>query len=108
MFKKIIKSNGFKIYFWPTVVYLLFIYIWMLIFFLSSKDYSMLQPGSFKEVAFVAGGGAATVSYLWAITFRYKKIKRNQVNKRTKAMLIVITSVYLFVLIKLIYVYFLA
>ncbi len=104
MFKKIIKSTGIKIYFWPIFFCYLFIYLWMFIFFLTSKENSYflgLQPGSLREAIFVAGVGAASLCCLWIITYRYKIIKEKSVNNRTKIMLTIITIAYLLFLIRL-------
>jgi len=104
MFKKIIKSNGFKIYVWPAGLCLVYCYALMLIFALTNKsDHWLFEPGSLKEVVFVAVGDAALLLYLWIITYRYKKIKKKPVNNRTKVMLTIITIAYLHFLISSFY-----
>ena len=88
MFKRIVNSDGFKIYFWPLAVCYLFALVMMFLFF-------PLEPESLKETVFVYILGLATMSCFWTLPFRYRKVKNKSVGKRAMILLIIITAVFL-------------
>ena len=88
MFKRIVNSDGFKIYFWPMAICYLFALAMMLFFF-------PLEPESLKETVFVYILGLAMMSCFWIIAFRYRKVKNKSVGKRAIILLIIITAIFL-------------
>lgn len=88
MFKRIVDSDGFKIYFWPIVILYLFALFLMFLFF-------PLEPESRKEAVFVYILGLGIMSCLWVSAFRYRKVKNKSIGKRAIILLIIITSIFL-------------
>ncbi|MHC4571134.1 MAG: hypothetical protein ACYS0C_03525 [Planctomycetota bacterium] len=91
--KRIIKSDGFRIYFWPIFIcYLLFPVLAFALFM-------PVEPSSLKEDVFVVYGGIVWMSCLWILVVRYRRIKGKSVGKRAKVLLIILTAAWLFSLI---------
>ena len=91
MFKRIIKSDGFRIYFWPIFACYLFTGI-------CASLFMPVEPGSQKEAVFVFIGGAAWILCLWILVTRYRKVKGKSVGKRAIVLLTILSAVYLFCL----------
>ena len=98
MLKGIIKSNGFKIYFWPILVGILLFYLWIYIFFLLTNNL-VLEPGSLREAIFVAGCNSVTLSFLWIIALRHQRITGRPIKKIVRISLIILSIAFLVFLI---------
>ena len=92
MFKRIIKSDGFRIYFWPIFACYLFTGIYASLFM-------PVEPGSQKEAVFVFMVGAAWILCLWILVARYHKVKGKSVGKRAVVLLTVVSAIFLLGLI---------
>ena len=84
--KRIVNSNGFKIYFWPIFIcYLVSFVCWVL--------FLPMEPGSLKEFVFLCIGNILWLSCLWILVARYRKVKGKSVGKRTIILLSLLTVV---------------
>jgi len=94
-FKKIVNSDGFRIYFWP-------IAIWYLAFLIIATAFGGLgsfEPGSEKEEIFIIINNPLVIALLWTLAKRYKKVKGKSLNKRTIIMLSILTAIMSFGLV---------
>ncbi len=90
MLRKIVKTDGFRIYFWPMLIaWLIFPVGLMLIF-------GKLEPNSNKEFAFVSLGTLIWLISLWIIVSRYERIKHKSIGKRCKVFLICLATIMFF------------
>ncbi len=86
MFKRIINSDGFKIYFWPIVLCYLFTIGCGLLF-------APFEAGSQREAVFVLIGGAAWILCLWILVVRYRKVTGKSVGRRCKILLTIVSAI---------------
>jgi len=100
MLKGIIKSKGFKIYFWLVLGYVLLIYLCMFVFFLSTDNWT-LEPGSLRETVFIAVANFITLSFLWIIALRHRRITGKQMKKIVKIFLIIYSMAFIVFLISM-------
>jgi len=82
---RIVHSNGFKIYFWPILVYWLISLLLMFIFV-------PFEPDSSRENLFVSINGLMLLCLLWLLVARYRKITGNSVGKRAIILLIIVSA----------------
>ena len=88
--KRIVKSDGFRIYFWPIIVCYLFV-------FASAFLFTPFEAGSLRETMFLCMGNVTSLICLWVLVVRYQKVKGKSVGKRA-IILLVILSVVVFLL----------
>jgi hypothetical protein len=83
--KRVFRSDGFKIYFWPIFVLYLFNALLFALFV-------PLEPSSQKEFIFVHIGCAALLLCLWTLVVRYRKVKGRSVGKRAIVLLVILPA----------------
>ncbi len=88
IYKRILNSDGFKIY-WPLLACWLFAIVLLALVL-------PIWPGTKKEFVFVCVGTVALLSSLWIVVFRYNKVKNKSVGGRAKTLLIILTVLCLF------------
>ena len=84
--KRLLSSDGFRIYFWPAFVLYLF-HAGLLLLFLP------MEPGSSREILFVCIGNVAILIFLWYLVFRYRRVKCKSVGKRCIVLLIIFSII---------------
>ncbi len=87
--KKIVNSDGFRIYFWPITI----CWITFMIIFAAFMEGEGLEPDSKKETVFVTIGNILFITLLWTLAKRYKKVKGRPLNKKTIIMLSILTAI---------------
>jgi positive regulator of sigma E activity len=85
--KRIIQSNGFKIYFWPILICYLFT-------ILCAYLLAPFEPDSPKEDTFVFLNALLLLACLWFLVFRYRKITGKSVGKRAVVLLIILSALF--------------
>jgi uncharacterized membrane protein len=86
-FKRIVQSNGFKIYFWPISTCYLITVLCLYLFL-------PIEPESPKELAFVFICTFIWIFCLWLLVSRYRKITGKSVGKRAIILLVFILAVF--------------
>jgi hypothetical protein len=84
--KRIVQSNGFKIYFWPILTC-------YLITSLCAYLLSPFEPDSYNENIFVFLGNLVLLGCLWALVVRYRNITGKSVGKRTIVLLAIFSAI---------------
>jgi hypothetical protein len=84
--KRIVQSNGFKIYFWPILTC-------YLITSLCAYLLSPFAPDSRNENIFVFLGNLVLLGCLWVLVVRYRNITGKSVGKRTIVLLTILTAI---------------
>jgi hypothetical protein len=84
--KRIIQSNGFKIYFWPiSICYLITVLCLYLLL--------PIEPESPKEHMFVFIGTFIWIFCLWVLVVRYRNITGKSVGKRAIVLLAILSAI---------------
>ncbi len=96
--KRIVKSDGFRTYFWP--IFLCYLFTLISMFFFAQMDTGnqtkfLFEPGGQIESIFVLIGGTIWISCLWILVARYRKIKDKSVGKRAMILLTGLTAIIL-------------
>ena len=91
MVRRLLSSDGFRIYFWPIVVVWLFMTVLLFLFL-------PLEPDSSKENLFVCIGCFVSLMFFWFLVFRYRRVKSKSVGKRPLVLLLILSTVFLFYL----------
>ena len=89
--RRLISSDGFRIYFWPIIAVWLFMTVLMFLFL-------PLEPDSSREALFVCIGNLTCLTFIWFLVFRYRQVKGKSVGKRTLVLLLVLSMAFLFYL----------
>jgi len=87
--KHLLKSDGFRIYFWPVFALYLF-FAGLLFLFLP------MEPSSSREAIFVCIGNIGILMFLWFLVFRYQRVKGTSIGKRAIVLLIILSTICLF------------
>jgi len=86
LLKRMAARDGFRIYFWPIVIW------WALAMGLLAIFLPM-KPHTQRELIFVCLGGMLNVGLLWTLVYRYRRVMGRPLNKRTMIMLGIVTAV---------------
>ncbi|MDD5063862.1 MAG: hypothetical protein PHQ35_03755 [Phycisphaerae bacterium] len=92
LIKRIIKSDGFKIYFWPIVICYFFTFVCAFLF-------TPFKADSPRETIFVFIGDIAWLICLWVLVVRYQKVKGKSIGKRAIALLVILSAIILSVIL---------
>jgi hypothetical protein len=87
--RRLLSSDGFRIYFWPIVAVWLLMTILLLLFL-------PLEPDSSREALYVCIGNVACLTFLWFLVFQYRRVKGKSIGKRPLVLLLVLSMVFLF------------
>jgi len=93
--KRIVNSDGFKIYFWPIFICYLISTVCLVLFL-------PMKPGSLKEFVFICIGNVLWLSCLWILVSRYRRVKGKPVGEKTVILLSLLTVICLVAVISMV------